>query len=156
MKASMTMIGLGMRVQIGVKPLFGTKQRALKKVKGMLTMERMGQPCGSMVCIPHAIQVRLVFCMFVPIGTSGMTTFGFGEQSWNSFVNLLLQVWFAPVGAFMATFSDEFGVFDLYDGIQLVWSCYHMDLMQQVIFAEILYRDARFVCFWRNHTFTLM
>ena len=62
-------------------------------------------------------------------------------------MNLLLQVWFAPVGAFMATFSDEFGVFGPYDGIQLVWSCYHMDLMQQVIFAEILYRDARFVCF---------
>ena len=44
MKASMTMIGLGMRVQVGVKSLFGTKQRVLKKVKGMLTMERMGQP----------------------------------------------------------------------------------------------------------------
>ena len=79
-----------------------------------------------MVCIPHAIQVRLVFCMFVPIGTSGMTTFGFGEQSWNSFVNLLLQVWFAPVGAFMATFSDEFGVFDLtmvfsWFGAVIIW-----------------------------------
>ena len=66
-----------------------------------------------MVCIPHAIQVRLVFCMFVPIGTSGMATFGFGEQSWNSFVNLLLQVCFAPAGAFVTTLLDEFGVFGL-------------------------------------------
>ena len=41
-------------------------------------------------------------------------------QEMNSFVNLLLQVWFAPVGAFMATFSDEFGVFDLTMVFQLV------------------------------------
>ena len=51
--------------------------------------------------------------MFVPIGTSGMATFGFGEQSWNSFVNLLLQVCFAPAGAFVTTLLDEFGVFGL-------------------------------------------
>ena len=68
-------------------------------------------------------------------------------QEMNSFVNLLLQVWFAPIGAFMATFSDEFGVFDLTMVFSCFWSCYHMDLIQQVIFAEILYRDARFVCF---------
>ena len=68
-------------------------------------------------------------------------------QEMNSFVNLLLQVWFAPMGAFMTTFSDEFGVFDLTMVFSCFWSCYHMDLIQQVIFAEILYRDARFVCF---------
>ena len=68
-------------------------------------------------------------------------------QEMNSFVNLLLQVWFAPMGAFMATFPDEFGVFDLTMVLSCFWSCYHMDLIQQVIFAEILYRDARFVCF---------
>ena len=91
--------------------------------------------------------MRLVFCMFVPTGTFGMATFRFGKQSWNSFVNLLLQVWFAPTGAFVATFSDEFGVFGLTAVFSCFWSCYHVDLIQQVIFAEILYKDAGFVCF---------
>ena len=82
-------------------------------IAGCIGAHRIERGCGSMVCIPHAIQVRLVFCMFVPIGTSGMATFGFGEQSWNSFVNLLLQVCFAPAGAFVTTLLDEFGVFGL-------------------------------------------
>ena len=116
-------------------------------IAGCIGSHSIERGYGNMACDPHAIQLRLVFCMFVPTDTYGMATFGFGEQSWNSFMNLLLQVWFAPMGAFMATFSDEFGGFDLTMVLSWFWSCYHMDLVQQVIFAEILYRDARFVCF---------
>ena len=41
MKAFITMSGLGMRVQIGLKPLFGMRQKVLKKLKSMLKMKRM-------------------------------------------------------------------------------------------------------------------
>ena len=43
MRAFMTMTGLGMRVQIGMKPLFGMKQRVLKKRRNMLKMKSVVQ-----------------------------------------------------------------------------------------------------------------
>ena len=91
----------------------GATLRCGMSIAGCIGAHRIERGYGNMVCGPHAIQVRSIFCMFVPTGTLGMATFGFGEQSWNSFVNLLLQVWFAPTGAFVTTFLDEFGVFGL-------------------------------------------
>ena len=35
-------------------------------------------------------------------------------------MNLLLQVWFAPVGAFVSMFSDEFWRFWPYNNVQLI------------------------------------
>ena len=62
---------------------------------------RIERGCGSMVCVSSCDTGEIGFLhVCADWHISVMATFGFGEQSWNSFVHLLLQVLFCSCESF--------------------------------------------------------